>query len=498
VLLAQGNLYTQVTSASDDEVKWLRSKESGLVYGNKKGFFVTGQIEQVRFFDLETSRFPAGFTPQVVAAAKAAGFTVQQVQATKATPPDQDAVLRLTGKHSDAWLRDYQRDAVTAALAHRRGILQVATGGGKTEIAIGLILAVPCRWLALVHRKTLMDQFADRYELRTQDKSGRIGEGKFEVGERLTVSTFQTLASLLKRDPKGAAKFLAQFDGLIADEAHVVAAESFNRVTMALPNAAWRIGISATPLDREDQRSVYAVSCLGPVIYELRGAALIERGLLAAPEIRMVQVRQVLQEVDAAGFTTRWPWKKVYEEGVVRSKERNRALLAATQQAEKPCLVFVKEVAHGRAFNKALALRGLKSEFVWGTASLQQRKDAVRRLERGDLDVVVCSVIFQEGVDIPDLRSVVIASGGKSIIASLQRLGRGMRVAAGKTTFQCWDCWDVGNLWLERHAKARRRSFAREGYAVSVVQLAPSYPPGQQPKGDEPKQKPLLVEDEEA
>lgn len=494
--LAQGNLYTKVTRASDEEVKWLRSKESGLVFGNKKGFFATGEIEMVRFFDLVESRFPAGFTPQVAKSAREAGFEVQVIQATQPIAAESEVVLRLTGKFSQAWLRDYQRDALSAALKHQRGILQIATGGGKTEVAIGLAMAVPCKWLVLVHRKTLMDQFADRYELRTKDTAGRIGEGKLSVGDSLTVSTFQTLASMLKREGAKAQKFLSQFGGVIADEAHVTAAESFNRVAMSLPNAAWRIGISATPLDREDQRSVYAVACLGPVIYKLQGAELIERGVLAKPEVRMVQVKQVFQQRDEDGFVKRWDWRKVYEEGIVKSKDRNRALLAATQQAEKPCLVFVKEVAHGRAFAKALQARGTKADFVWGTASIQQRKDAVRRLERGDLDVVVCSVIFQEGIDIPTLRSVVVASAGKSIIASLQRLGRGMRMSAGKTTFQLWDVNDVGNDWLERHSKARRNSFLREGYSVSVVQLAPSYAPGQEPIGVVEKQNALPLAEE--
>lgn len=236
-------------------------------------------------------------------------------------------------------------------------------------------------------------------------------------------------------------------------------------------NAYYRVGISGTPLDREDQRSVFAVAALGPQIYEVRAQTLIDEGRLARPIIHMVPVHQDFMEKDKFGLIKRWPWKKVYDEGIVRSLVRNRTLLAAVSKAELPCMVFVKEIIHGKAFTKALQKRGVKADFVWGTSSLQQRQDAVRRLVRGDVEVLVSSVVFQEGVDIPELRSVVIASGGKSVIAALQRIGRGMRRADGKTTFEVWDVEDEGNPWLKRHAQARKRAYTREGYAVTSTQI---------------------------
>jgi superfamily II DNA or RNA helicase len=295
------------------------------------------------------------------------------------------------------------------------------------------------------------------------------------------VTTFQTLAAAARnpsREARGRLEqFLAGFDGVFVDECHVLPAQSFWRVAMMLGNAHWRIGLSATPLDREDKRSVYAVGALGPVVYKIGAQQLIAEGRLARPTIRLAKVQQEFREVDAMGLPKRWPWQKVYEEGVVRSGVRNRTLLAATQRAEKPALVFVKDLAHGKAFARALEKRGVRSDFVWGSASLRTRQDAVRRLERGDLEVLVCSVIFQEGVDIPELRSVVIASAGKSVIAALQRIGRGMRTAAGKDTFEVWDVADEGNAWLARHAKARRRAYQREGYQVATVQLPESPSP---------------------
>jgi superfamily II DNA or RNA helicase len=470
--LAQNNLMVKVSRATEAEVEWLRSKASGLTYGNKKTLWTTGEVQQVRFFDLLDSTFPAGFLKLVRDRAAAAGVRLEMIDNRSPRALPQPADL--------GWLRDYQVAAVEAALTATRGIIKASTGAGKTEMAVGLVKRVPdAKWLFLVHRKTLMEQAAQRYELRSPgERAGRMGDGVFDASQRFTVATFQTLASLVKTRPEDAKALLAQFDGLIVDEAHVLPAESFWRITMSLPNAYYRVGISGTPLDREDQRSVFAVAALGPVVFEIGAQQLIAEGRLARPLIRMVTVEQEFSELDARGLFQRWDWQKVYEEGVVRSKLRNRALLGAVAAAEKPCLVFVKDLAHGEAFTNALCKRGTRVEFIWGAASLAKRQAAVRRLERGDLDCVVCSVIFQEGVDIPELRSVVIASGGKSVIAALQRIGRGMRTAEGKDTFEVWDVNDTGNAWLTRHSRARRNAYLREGYQVSVV--APS---GHAPQG---------------
>ncbi len=465
----QGNLYVKVTRASEAEIEWLRSKESGLTFTNRKTLFTTGKTELHRFFDLEDSTFPAGFLPQVVKRATDAGLSVQVIDSRTAPAKP---VIPLVKKGYE--LRDYQQAGVNAALAATRGIVQIATGGGKTNVAVAIVERFPSvRWLFLVHRASLMAQAADRYEQLTGKKAGRIGEGKWKEQPHFTCATFQSLGAALKSGKHN--ELFEEIEGLIVDEAHTLPAESYKRVADALPNAYWRLGISATPLDREDQRSVFAVGTLGPVIFKHTADELIQAGHLARPIIRLVRVRQEFTMLDGrSGAISKWDWKKVYFEGIIKSKARNQMLLAAVQKAERPTLVFVKEIAHGKAFTNALQARGLKADFVWGSASLHVRQQAVKRLVRGDYDVLVSSVIFQEGVDIPELRSVVVASGGKSVIAALQRIGRGMRLATGKDTFEVWDVADEGDPWLERHAKARRSAYQREKYAVQVVNLVPS------------------------
>jgi superfamily II DNA or RNA helicase len=312
-------------------------------------------------------------------------------------------------------------------------------------------------------------QAADRFELRTPGvRAGRIGEGAWDEGDGVGVcATFQTIYRGLKRHCKRTKALLESVVGVVVDEAHTLPAASFFAVLMRCVNAVYRMGVSGTPLARSDQRSLMAVAALGPVVYRVRAEVLIEKGVLAKPTVRM---QTVMQQSDCP------TWQGVYGEAVVRSAVRNSAIVACAVKATKPALVFIKEVSHGKKLMRMLEAKGLRAEFTWGQHSNDWRTTMIDRLVRADLDVLVCSVIFQEGIDIPSLRSVIIGTGGKSVIAAIQRVGRGMRIernAAGeviKDSFEVYDIWDRGNRIMERHARLRLKSYQADGYDTFIDQ----------------------------
>lgn len=340
----------------------------------------------------------------------------------------------------------------------------------NTEVAVALTRLWPDRhWLFVVHRSGLAHQAAHRYVLRNEQhgiwrpQPGMVGDGQWRPGEHLTVATFQTLAK--HRRTKKFKALAAQITGLICDEVHTLPATTFLRVAMALDQAPIRIGLSGTPLARGDKRSLLAIGATGPIIYKLPAARLIAAGVLSQPQITMVPVTQ-----DRLTYPT---WQGLYGAGVVRSSVRNRAITQIVQHAAKPALVFVKQMNHGRALLTRMQAAGVACEFVWGKASQKQREAAIERLVRGEIDALICSVIFQEGVDIPELRSVVVGCGGRSVIGALQRIGRGMRRTEDKREFEVWDIQDNDSGGtLERHAKARVRAYKKQGYSVRVCTLA--------------------------
>jgi superfamily II DNA or RNA helicase len=440
-------VWCAVTNATPEEEGWASRY---LAFENGSGF---GRRIVTSLYNPVSKKFPGGLLPLLLDAAKRDGIKVELLD-KRTTRVQVNAQADLT------WLRDYQLAAVDACVRERRGIVRAPTGSGKTEIIVGVVQRLPGRWMFVVHRDNLVDQAAKRYTLRTGLRPNilsRLPPAEWVVQPGLNLMTLQSLASGIRRDRKAVDAQLASLDGVLVDECHVAPANVYFNAINRCP-AEYRLGFSGTPLDRSDNRSLMAIAALGKVIYNIKAQTLIDAGMLAMPEVTMVRV--VHAKGQAVGN-----WAHDYEKLVVDSEVRNDAVIATCQVAAKPCMLFVKLIDHGQALKKRLEEAGLRAEFVWGSKSAEQRAAAVERLERGDSDVLVASVVFQEGVDVPSLRSVVIASGGRSVIAALQRVGRGMRTDGGKkAAFSVFDFLDQGSPMLERHSRRRMNTYVREGY----------------------------------
>lgn len=474
MLIQVENIAAKILRANDDERSWLSDY---LSFPDEKAKFRRGPVWQkgdgkVHMMSDLTGTFPAGFMDIVKKAAKEEGHAIDFVDKRKRPVP-------YDPKGTVDWLRDYQLEAIQIAKKTERGVFHHTTGAGKTEIMVALGEVYPCRWLILTHSKDLLAQTCERFARRTGEEVGQIGDGVFSP-KRVTAATFQTMFKRLKARDAKLLKFLDTIQGVMVDECHVAAADTFWRVIMSLKNAFYRYGFSGTPFARSDKKSIFTWGAIGPIIHRISAELLQQKGVLAKPRISMLPVAQTVLE------TT---WTEVYEKAVVSSVPRNEVVMyAAGKLATKPCLLFVNHVKHGKLLEAELRARGHKVEFVWGSAKLAVRQAAIRRLVHGDTDILLCNVIFQEGIDIPELQSVVIAQGGKSIIAALQRVGRGTRrrAANGEVTKEEFEVFDIadrgcgcagvkkhlGCRWIEKHARGRKAAYASEKYEVKLDAVA--------------------------
>ncbi len=453
--LEENTAWSQLVDATPEERAWA---EEYLSCDETRYNPVTGKRELGRFQMMQPNGlFPSGLLRGLRRAVVTDGLGVEVVDKRPAAPcvPDPNADL--------AWLRPYQLEAVQAIVAHGRGLIKAPTGSGKSEIVIGATRALPCQWLAVVHRADLVQQMADRYALRTGLTAGTFTGGGWNPGDgNLTVSSFQALYKCAQERPAEFHAFMQRVGGIAVDEVHAQSAETYFFVTMAC-EARYRIGLSGTPLDRGDKESLHVIGALGPIIYQISTEVLTEAGILAKSVIRMVPVVQKPKsQWDFGG------WAGVAKKFIVRSEVRNAAIVRAAVMAAKPALLFVERMEQGEALAVLLRAQGIPTDFAHGSFSVDERKAKVRRLLQGHHEVLICTVIFQEGIDIPALGSIIIGLGGKSVVAALQRIGRGMRMAAGKTTFEVYDLWDFGHPYLEKHAKERRAAYEREGHTVTI------------------------------
>jgi superfamily II DNA or RNA helicase len=447
------NVSCRIVRADDYERDWLRQLLTFRTVG------ATGVERPMCLLDEVAQEFPSGFLPIVQSRAAKELRTLDVLDLRPASPArDESADV--------SWLRDYQRAALEAVCARERGILWLPTAAGKTATASSIVASFPqARWLFLVHRLSLLNQTADSFRKFTGEAAGKVGESGWRP-RRFTVATFQTLAARLANEDAEARALFESVDGVIADECHAVASTTATAIFGAATNARYRIGLSGTPLARGDRKSSLVVGATGPIIYRMRPEVLVEREVLARPTIIMADCWQ--DELEDA------TWPTVYDRLVVHSARRNALVVEAVRRSEKPSLVFVQAVEHGQVLMRAFARAGLRAAYVHGAHTTEQREAAIAQLVEGRIDVLVCSVVFQEGVDIPALRSVVIAAGGQSTIAAIQRVGRGLRKSEGKTSCTVWEVNDRGQRWLEAHARARRIAYQAEGYEVRVEHLGDS------------------------
>lgn len=127
---------------------------------------------QGTFYDHKAGGFLAGLLPTVLTGLAGQGHDVKvldQRRPPHSVPPAIDRSLK------GIELRDYQVRAASNFLKTGRGVTQIATGGGKTEIAIALTKALGLPTLFLTHRVNLLWQTAERFAKRLPEYKNRIG-----------------------------------------------------------------------------------------------------------------------------------------------------------------------------------------------------------------------------------------------------------------------------------------------------------------------------------
>lgn len=472
------NSHTYVSDATKDDLAWLYGflsfEDVKAEQRRRQGFHVKQEDTRVRLFDRRKSRFPTGLVSIVCEGASKKGISIsfedlrgpnrklEPFANLEAEP------WNMTGKWS------FQREAIEAAIRGEvldgRGIVKSPTGSGKGNLAAAIPYVIPGRWLFVVHRGHLAADVRERWDRMAGPwlgPAGFIGDGEWTVGDRLTCATLQTLHRAMKRGDERFDDLVAKITGVEVDECHVAPAASYFDTIQAFEHARYRFGLSGTPLDRGDRRSLMAIGSIGPLVFEIKARDLIDAGVLAEPRIRVIPCWQ------RASQRARGDWKRTYDELIVESSHRNGAVLAAMAHALEhettPGIVFVRRKEHGKTITKIAAKRGLNVAYVDGSKDTAARRKAITDLEAGKLDFIVATKVFVEGVNVPELRTVINAAGGKSVIEALQQVGRGTRTTDEKSTFEVYEIGDKGEPVLNNHARSRFRAYKREGYPTEVA-----------------------------
>jgi len=341
---------------------------------------------------------------------------------------------------SNIKLRDYQATAIGKLIANKGGVLSLPTGAGKTVTAIGAIVGYSLPTLIIVHRKDLLYQWRNEIKKHIGYDVGLVGDGNKEF-KQITVGMMQSISQMIKKRKIDS----LEFQVIIIDEAHRAPADSCYFIAMRC-NAPVRIGLSATPR-RTDGADLKIWACVGEICMDITPVELIKKGYLAKPTFKFIDVPWTL----VRGSRN---WHDVYRDGIVTNIERNEIIAKIANKLVlegHKVYIHVEMVDHGEILEGMIA----SSEFVYGKDKKKKRDDIIGRFKEGDLRCLI-STLLAEGSDIPSITAIIMAGGLKSVVGTIQKIGRVLRVKKDKSEAIIIDFKDNGRFlsdhWQERYA----------------------------------------------
>jgi superfamily II DNA or RNA helicase len=425
--------------------------------------------------------FPSGVLPKILSRLQVVGieFKVEQ----ELSYPDPQLPLghpnfntrMIPGSRE---LRDYQLASIERALHWKRGVINIATGGGKTLVMIGIVKALGGRALVQVETVATLQQTCSEFAASGFSSLGSCSHEGSDLSKQVVVGTVKTLTRLFldrKTDPE----LLQDFTSYHVDETHHLPAKTWYRLGLMV-TAPYRFGYSATPYDSLDQNSLddnYLEGILGQQIVRLPYSYLVQRGYLAQAYVVQVDYRS---QSHLPYHLNDWI---AISKSLIQDQVRNTQIVniaASLYQRGLKVLISVREIEHGKELLRRLG--NVEAQFSWGGSTLtrvgqdgelktenvsyEDVKQYYDGVERG---ILIGSTVYDESQDLPSFNAIILASGGRGGDLGrkvIQRTGRALRPKPGENYAYVIDFNDNSNCVLLKHTKERKRVYLEHGYVV--------------------------------
>lgn len=349
-------------------------------------------------------------------------------------------------------LRPYQQEAVELMLLNYRGLINLATGLGKTLIATHFIQQYKKRALIVCPSESVAKQFYKQFvACFGQNKVGFYGGGKKKICE-ITVGIAASIT-------KSISDFQAADLGVVIfDETHHTPATTFFDISQGLGAVGKIFGLTATDY-RSDGKDIMIEGGCGPTLIRRDIKWGVENGWLAEPLF-------IVREVPTTGKDHKDDKIKSYKAHVLNEPlmlqqiEQDAAKMMA---AGKKVLILVDEVAHGKMLSLALGI-----PFATGVDAKSQ--EYVDQLNAGLVDGLVgTDGKIGEGSDTQNVDALIMANFVASKGPVIQAVGRGLRKQGSKTRCIVLDYIPLGSTMLSRHGYGRVEFYKEITDKVKVI-----------------------------
>lgn len=340
-------------------------------------------------------------------------------------------------------LRDYQRRAITmlfAWLKYNPGnpCLVMPTGSGKSVVCAELCKEIMTNWpqsriLILSHVKELLQQDAEKIMLVWPEAPLGVysaGMNSRDMGLPITVAGIQSV-----RDK---AAMLGAVDVAIIDEAHTIShkAEGGYRSLLSalkLRNPNMRVvGLTATPYRLGHGLISERGAIFDDLIEPVRIEELIARGYLAPLRSKATEAELSVEGVGKRGGEF---IEHELQAAVNNAGDNERIVDEVLKRAggRKAWLFFCAGVEHAEAMRDALKARGVEAETVTGGTPVNERDRIIADFRAGRIKALTNANVLTTGFDYPDIDLIAMCRPTMSPGLYIQTVGRGMRIAPGKT-----------------------------------------------------------------
>ncbi|MGD9555106.1 MAG: DEAD/DEAH box helicase family protein [Arcobacteraceae bacterium] len=301
-------------------------------------------------------------------------------------------------------LRDEQKNAFNKMLKQDYSLLIAPPGFGKTAIASAIIAKRRVNTLILIHKTTLLDQWAERlseyFDINIKE-IGKLGKGKKKLTSKIDIATLQSL--------KNRPELIEEYSQIIIDEVHHIPAVSFE-VPLKRFSGKYVVGLSATPKRKDGMHPIMFMQC-GDIAYEeKRQAEKIHELITIKTEFEALQddfaliLNELVEDFDRN--------KQIVEE-VEKIKDRN-------------VLILSDRIEHLNILYHLLDAKNIKSTLLHGGMPAKIQKQALKESQTANV-ILSTSSYIGEGIDFSHLDTIVLTmpiSFSGRIVQYLGRIGR--------------------------------------------------------------------------
>lgn len=335
-------------------------------------------------------------------------------------------------------LRPYQNDAIdlarkSLATGHKKPILALPTGSGKTIIAIGIIesaLEKSCRVMFIAPRRELIFQTERKFKQQGFDTGVIMAGVKPRPSAPVQVASIDTINARCVRVNKNIGQPIMPLplvDIVIVDECHLYDTKSRSKIIdLLVADGAKVIGLTATPAKGGGGG---LAGTYDDLIIPVTVGEMINNGWLTPIRYYGGESPDTSKVKTTAGDYNKKQLAKVANTGHLNGcVVENWKKLAEG----KPTVVFCVNKAHSRDLTNQFLSEGVRAEHLDCDVPDEERKAILARVDSGETTVLCNVFIASYGLDIPRLEVAVMARPTKSIVLYFQTIGRVLRLFEGK------------------------------------------------------------------